>query len=198
MGLLQLYILLLAMVLTLEILAAHFFERLEMLSTLRDRDHLTGVLNRAGFERAVSAVYAGRTQVIVSLLLIDIDEFKAVNDALGHPAGDAVLQHVGAVLIEHSRAGDVVGRIGGDEFTILAVGLDAEGAWALGERIRRRLDEKVVAVYDRKISACCSFGVATVNIERGYETLYVAADAALYEAKRLGRNRVVSGSADAG
>ncbi|WP_180901264.1 GGDEF domain-containing protein [Martelella soudanensis] len=197
-GFLQLYILLLAMILTLELLASHFVERLETLNTLKDRDHLTGVLNRAGFERAVSAIYAERTRVLVSLVLIDIDEFKAVNDALGHPAGDAVLQRVGGVLIEQSRAGDVVGRIGGDEFAILAVDLGADGAGALGERIRRRLEENTAVVQGRQLSARSSVGAATINIERGYETLYAAADAALYEAKRLGRNRVVSGSAEAG
>lgn len=197
-GFLQLYILLLAMVLTLELLASHFVERLERLNTLRDRDHLTGVLNRAGFERAVSAVYAGQARVMVSLVLIDIDEFKAVNDALGHPAGDAVLQRVGAVLIEQSRSEDVVGRIGGDEFAIFAVNLGADGAGALGERIRRRLDESATVTRERPVSARCSVGAATLNIERGYETLYAAADAALYEAKRLGRNRVVNGSADIG
>lgn len=197
-GFMQLYILLLGMILTLEILASHFVERLEKLNTLKDRDHLTGVLNRAGFERAVGAIYAGRTRVVVSLVLIDIDEFKAINDALGHPVGDAVLRRVGAVLIDQSRAGDVVGRIGGDEFAILAVDLGAEGAGALGERIRRRLDEDAVADQGPQLSASCSIGVATINIERGYETLYAAADAALYEAKRLGRNRVVSGSVDVG
>jgi len=197
-GFMQLYILLLGMILTLEILASHFVERLEKLNTLKDRDHLTGVLNRAGFERAVGAIYAGRTRVVVSLVLIDIDEFKAINDALGHPVGDAVLRRVGAVLIDQSRAGDVVGRIGGDEFAILAVDLGAEGAGALGERIRQRLDEDAVVDQNRQLSASCSIGVATINIERGYETLYAAADAALYEAKRLGRNRVVSGSVDVG
>ena len=197
-GFLQLYILLLAMILTLEILASHFVERLETANTLRDRDHLTGVLNRAGFERAVGAIYAGRTRVMVSLVLIDIDEFKAINDALGHPVGDAVLRRVGAVLIDQSRAGDIVGRIGGDEFAILAVDLGAEGAGALGERIRRRLDEDAASGQDRQLAARCSVGAATINIERGYETLYEAADAALYEAKRLGRNRVVSGSPDMG
>ncbi|MCD1636943.1 GGDEF domain-containing protein [Martelella mediterranea] len=197
-GFLQLYILLLAMILTLEILASHFLERLETANTLRDRDHLTGVLNRAGFERAVGAIYAGRTRVMVSLVLIDIDEFKAINDALGHPVGDAVLRRVGAVLIDQSRADDIVGRIGGDEFAILAVDLGAEGAGALGERIRRRLDEDAASGQDRQLAARCSVGAATINIERGYETLYAAADAALYEAKRLGRNRVVSGSSIVG
>ncbi|WP_082074815.1 GGDEF domain-containing protein [Martelella endophytica] len=193
-GFMQLYILLLAMILTLAILASHFVERIEKIHTLRDRDHLTGVLNRAGFERAVAAIYASQSRALVSLVLFDIDEFKSTNDALGHPAGDAVLRRVGSVLLDHSRDGDVVGRLGGDEFAILSVGLDAAGALALGERIRRRLGEDKVYVEGHELPAACSVGAATLQIERGYETLYVTADAALYEAKRLGRNRVVGGA----
>ena len=191
-GFMQLYVLLLAMVLTLEVLASHFMSQLEILTMLRDRDHLTGVLNRFGFERSVNAVHAANSDILASLVLIDIDTFKATNDALGHPAGDAVLRRFGLILLEQARSGDIVGRIGGDEFAIFALGLHAEGAQQLSERIRQKFAETLVPVGEQALRSTCSVGTASLPVKLGFETLYAEADAALYKAKRMGRNKVVA------
>ncbi|MGD9665770.1 MAG: GGDEF domain-containing protein [Novosphingobium sp.] len=190
----QVYILLLSMVLALEVLASHFVESLDNLNTLRDRDHLTGVLNRAGFDRAISAFYRERTDTVLSLTLLDVDHFKNINDSQGHPAGDRVLVALGNVLLQQSRATDVVGRIGGDEFAILSVGLDNLGATTMAERVSKRFREVVIAEMGEDCDYSCSAGVATMRVERGYEALYALADSALYTAKRLGRSRVISGN----
>ncbi len=191
----QVYMLLLAMVLALEILASHFVESLDRLNTLRDRDRLTGVLNREGFDRALAGFYAERSVSLVALTLLDLDTFKITNDTLGHPAGDAVLRAFGEILLRETRATDVVGRIGGDEFAIFSVGLDRQGACAMAERIRVHLAHRRFPDVAEHLEATCSIGVATARSERGYETLYRMADNALYGAKRLGRNRVVADGA---
>ncbi|WP_174803869.1 GGDEF domain-containing protein [Martelella limonii] len=191
---LQMYSLLLAMVLALEVLAAHFVESLNNLNSLRDRDHLTGVLNRAGFDRAVSSFYHERTDTVLSLTLLDIDNFKTINDSRGHPAGDRVLMTFGQILLNQSRGTDVVGRIGGDEFAIFSVGLDNLGALAMAERISAHFRENAMSALGGDTPFTCSAGVATMRVERGYEALYALTDSALYSAKRLGRNRVVSGN----
>ncbi|TNB47070.1 GGDEF domain-containing protein [Martelella lutilitoris] len=191
----QIYILMIAMILTIEILASHFVESLDRLNTLRDRDQLTGVLNREGFERALAGFYAERSAALVALTLLDLDKFKITNDTLGHPAGDAVLRAFGEILLKETRATDVVGRIGGDEFAIFSVGLDRQGACAMAERIRIHLAHRHFPDVAEHLETTCSIGVATARSERGYEVLYRMADNALYGAKRLGRNRVVADSA---
>lgn len=191
----QIYILMIAMILTIEILASHFVESLDRLNTLRDRDRLTGVLNREGFERAVGGLYSEGSSTPVALTLLDLDNFKLTNDTLGHPVGDAVLKAFGQILLSETRATDVVGRIGGDEFAILSLGLDRQGACAMAERIRIHLAHRRFPEVSDGLEATCSIGVAIARSERGYETLYRMSDNALYGAKRLGRNRVVADGA---
>ncbi|WP_354433429.1 GGDEF domain-containing protein [Martelella mangrovi] len=188
----QVYILLLAMVLALEVLASHFVESLDRLNTLRDRDKLTGVLNREGFDRAVGGFYTDRSATLVAMTLLDLDNFKVTNDTLGHPAGDMVLRAFGEILRRETRATDVIGRIGGDEFAIFSVGLDRQGACVMAERIRNHLSQRWFSDAGMDFEATCSIGVATARSQEGYEALYRMADNALYGAKRLGRNRVVA------
>lgn len=187
----QMYILMFAMILALEVLASHFVESLDHLNSLRDLDGLTGVLNRAGFDRSVEAFYASGRAQSVTLILLDLDDFKTTNDTLGHPVGDAVLEAFGRILIAQSRETDIVGRLGGDEFAVFAAGLDGPGAQLFAERVRRVFSEIGGDGLAQGVETSCSVGVASLRSERGYEALYHMADEALYEAKRAGRNCVV-------
>jgi len=170
------------------------------LERLSRRDALTGVANRRRFDETLELEWrrAERARTEVALVLADVDRFKAYNDALGHPAGDAVLARVAAAFaaVAH-RAGDLVARYGGEEFAILLPGLDVARAGALAEAMRRRLAELALphpaAPSPGWISA--SFGVAALAPHRGTSpaALVEAADAALYRAKAGGRDRVELG-----
>ena len=151
-------------------------------------DELTGLWNRRHLRAALEAALAdaARHGRPLSLVLLDLDGFKAFNDAHGHPAGDVVLHAVGETLREHVRPGDVAARHGGEEFAVLMPGADAEGARACAERLREAIAGRTWPL--RPISA--SFGVATLMTGRPAVDLVEQADRALYRAKRLGRDRV--------
>jgi len=163
--------------------------RLEALARL---DGLTGVLNRRGFQEALEreVANAARYGTALSLILLDVDHFKAFNDDFGHPAGDDVLRELAAVLGEKARAGDLVARYGGEEFAVFVVGAATRGSRSAAEKLRR-----AVASHrwpHRPVTA--SFGVATFRGDAGdADALVDAADRALYRAKNAGRNRVVHG-----
>lgn len=161
--------------------------RLEALARL---DGLTGVLNRRGFREELlrEVANAARDGTALSLILLDVDHFKAYNDAFGHPAGDGVLRELAALLGETARAGDLVARYGGEEFAVLAVGADARGGRRAAETLRRAAASRRWP--HRPVTA--SFGVATFRGDAGgADALVDAADRALYRAKSAGRNRVV-------
>jgi diguanylate cyclase (GGDEF)-like protein len=184
-----------------EELAAEIEQRLVLESELRRltlTDELTGVANRRGFDQALrhELAMADRYGRAVSLVAIDLDHFKRINDEHGHGAGDAVLMVVAALFVEATRRDvDVVGRLGGEEFMILLPETRLDGAVLLAERIRLMLAAKPVAVGDAAIAVTASFGVR--EYERGVDGhgLLAAADEALYAAKRAGRNRVVASGA---
>jgi len=159
------------------------------------RDGLTGAFNRRYFDERVTAElsYAKRHRSPVSLLMIDIDQFKRVNDTFGHPAGDQVLAAVAQAIAETIRAEDVFARYGGEEFVIIAREIDEAGGLAFGERLRRVVEEvRIVGPGGERIAVTISVGVATVP--RGAEVSSAEAlgraDENLYSAKRRGRNRV--------
>ncbi|MFD2092282.1 GGDEF domain-containing protein [Blastococcus deserti] len=157
------------------------------LATLAERDGLTGTLNHRAFhERLELEARRATADHPLSLLIVDIDQFKTVNDTYGHPAGDGVLTLVAGVLTGLTRPGDSAGRLGGDEFALLLPGTGSEDAAAVAERLRQRV-RTVASAY----GATVSVGSATVGSPdaRG---LHAAADAAAYRAKRGGRDRVVS------
>ena len=151
-------------------------------------DKLTGVLNRRGFEEraAIEIERAVRERASVAAVSFDIDYFKRVNDEWGHEAGDRVLTHLGAVLRADTRSGDIVARLGGEEFVALLPGADARTAHRYAERVRgdfstgRDLDVSGVTV-----SAGVTAAVAPENVD----ALLQVADSALYAAKRAGRDR---------
>jgi len=151
-------------------------------------DELTGVLNRRGVEQTI-ADPAGRSAGM-TIILVDVDHFKRVNDTYGHDAGDQVLRRVAAVMAQNVRGGDILGRWGGEEFIVACVNCSAEHAAQVAEKIRQRIEASAFGARQR-IPLTASFGVAAVLGEGGFAEALKRADAALYRAKSLGRNRVV-------
>ncbi len=160
------------------------------------RDPLTGLFNRRYMEEtlALEIARATRTGSPLSLVMCDVDHFKRFNDEFGHEAGDAVLHAVAAEMRSRFRDGDVICRFGGEEFTIIAPGSSAVVLAERVELVRQAISELTVHQGGRMLGlTTMSFGIATweENMERDGSTLIKAADAALYRAKRDGRNRVV-------
>jgi len=162
-------------------------------------DGLSGLLNRGHWEELVANEFQRfcRTGHPVSLLMLDIDHFKQINDRHGHPAGDQVIRNVAALVRETLRGPDTVGRYGGEEFGILLPDTDAVGATVIAERIRERVAAATL-VREGDIRGTVSIGVAeaTVDLADVGEWI-VRADRALYRAKALGRNRTVRADAPA-
>ncbi|MDA0160186.1 GGDEF domain-containing protein [Solirubrobacter ginsenosidimutans] len=152
-------------------------------------DPLTGVLNRRGLEERfdVELARAARERRPLAVVAIDIDHFKRINDEHGHQAGDRALVWLAATLCEHTRGADVIARVGGEEFTIVLPGADLASAYDFADRLRER-----VAHVDVAIPLTISAGVAAADAPTTADALTEAADRALYDAKRGGRNRVAS------
>ncbi len=165
-------------------------ERLERLAMT---DPLTGCANRRHFmQRAAETVaLATRHGTPLSLAVLDLDDFKQVNDTHGHPAGDAVLVMAGRLLAEHMRATDLVGRVGGEEFALLMPHTDAAGAMLLAGRLCAALQASRVTAETGQMAVTASIGVAELHPDDDLDRLYARADTALYAAKQGGRNRVV-------
>ena len=159
------------------------------------RDGLTKLYNRKHFDDLLSKefAFASRHAAPLSLLFIDLDFIKKVNDTYGHPAGDYVLAEVSGVISSAVRGEDVVARFGGEEFCVLCRGTDAAGARDLGERLRVEIEQRRLVYGMKVIPVTISVGVATMPDAAITQAtgLLAAADKALYEAKRAGRNRVV-------
>lgn len=152
-------------------------------------DALTGLFNRRRLDQAFGQEVgrACRYGHPLSLILIDLDRFKAVNDTHGHQMGDQVLQEVSAILREGVRSADTVGRWGGEEFLIICPETDLAGAMALAEKLRTTIAE---AVWPSTTLITSSFGVAQFHNGDSMKDLVARADGALYRAKASGRNRV--------
>lgn len=169
---------------------------------LATTDPLTGLDNRRRFfAQAVSELTrAMRYGGAVGLIMADLDRFKAVNDEAGHAAGDRVLEAVARVLRSQQRPHDVVGRLGGEEFACVLPGADLEATARAAERLRAAIEALEVEFEGRRFRVTVSLGCAAIrdatvlkrSVSDELEALMRAADAALYEAKRLGRNRSVS------
>ena len=159
-------------------------------------DELTGLANRrTTLERLASELArSGREASPVGVIEVDVDRFKQVNDTHGHPAGDAVLAAVATAMTRSVRPYDVVGRIGGEEFLVVAPAVDADGLVALAERIRVQVEGETVAVDDgTEVRVTVSAGCAlSSGDDESLEDLLRRADSALYAAKDNGRNRVES------
>ena len=159
-------------------------------------DALTGVVNRKAFDERLDAelAFGLRHESPLSLVLLDVDHFKKVNDTHGHPAGDAVLRGVAAVARSQARETDLVARYGGEELAVVLPETDAAGARAIAERLRAAVEGTAHATEQGSLRVTVSVGVATwPGGGQTPDELLTTADRALYRAKQTGRNRVESG-----
>ena len=163
-------------------------ERLKYLAT---HDPLTKLLNRAAFvEKVQNSVQAARLGGSSALLYVDLDNFKLINDSLGHTAGDSVLAEVAVLLQEAARSYDVPGRFGGDEFGVLLEDIRLPEAKAIGERIRSRMEELHFSDSGRAFIVGSSIGLVIIDGTVPAEVVIACADSACYGAKVRGRNRI--------
>jgi len=156
------------------------------------RDSLTGLFNRRVLDELLELEEHKRRADPLSLLVIDLDNFKKINDTYGHPAGDLVLQTVGKVLRDNSRGSDLVVRNGGEEFAVLLPSTSATIALEVGERMRKSLGNTLVTYNGCEIPITASVGIAHRSGKDVFPVrdLVVQADEALYQAKKSGKNRV--------
>ncbi|MFP4146417.1 MAG: diguanylate cyclase, partial [Halorhodospira sp.] len=181
-----------------EELSVRVNQNVDLMELLREaqegarRDALTGLHNRLYLEELAEPLgeTARRTQQPLSALVVDLDHFKGLNDRLGHFGGDVVLKRVAGLLRETVRRSDVLVRSGGEEFYIVSLGIDAEGARTLAERIRCGIEALELSYEGKSVALSASIGVANLEGAKVEQALK-AADLAMYEAKRQGRNRVV-------
>ncbi|MEK7548507.1 MAG: GGDEF domain-containing protein [Patescibacteria group bacterium] len=179
-------------------------QRVSVLEDLLVTDELTRLLNRRGLmdglriiHREVSWQLANpqKRKLIsiraLSLLFIDLDHFKKVNDDFGHPAGDLVLKEVAKLIRLSLRGIDVVGRWGGEEIVVGLVGADLTNAQQIAENLRQKIGQLELRSDNSIITVTASFGVASLGEDQSLDDLIQAADAALYRAKKSGRNKVV-------
>ncbi len=166
------------------------YKRMEMMATT---DGLTGLVNHRRFKELLDEALAraerfGRK---VSVLMVDADHFKTVNDTYGHPVGDLVLKRIAKILGEEARRTDVVARYGGEEFVLVLDETEHEGAFMVAERIRQRIEREVIQGEFGRVRVTASLGLCTWPEQaKSRQDLLERADQALYDAKRKGRNQV--------
>ncbi len=170
-----------------ELSRSEAFEKLQELSTT---DALTGLFNRRHIDLKMHEVYtlSQRYQTPFSLILLDIDDFKKVNDTCGHLQGDRVLQKVSHILSINSRESDIVGRWGGEEFLIVCPNTNIHSAKHVAEKMREAVQNEV---FDIDFPVTASFGVSEYTNNQAYEEIVLMVDRALYKAKEEGKNKIV-------
>jgi diguanylate cyclase (GGDEF)-like protein len=155
------------------------------------RDSLTGLFNRRVLEEMLGMEMGRREPVPLALIVLDLDNFKKVNDTFGHPAGDEVLSATGAILRKGCRPNDIVARHGGEEFAVLLSGVSCEVALKVAERLRTKIAEHKFTFADTQTGITASIGVAFIaNGGITADEFLSRADQALYHAKQNGKNRV--------
>ncbi|HLA21625.1 MAG TPA: GGDEF domain-containing protein, partial [Pseudolabrys sp.] len=170
----------------------------EQLEKLATTDGMTGLHNRRQFMKLAEAEWSrfqrhGRP---LSLLMLDVDYFKSINDRFGHDLGDQVIAHIAALCREDRRVSDIVARIGGEEYALLLPETPIEAAYAVAERLRRNVEVSALLSNSKGLAVTVSIGVAEAGPGMsGIVDLMKVSDRALYEAKRTGRNRVVRAEA---
>jgi two-component system, cell cycle response regulator len=170
----------------------------ETLYTSATRDGLTGAFNQKYFREALQREfsYCARHAVPLSLVMVDVDHFKRINDTHGHLAGDGVLARLGGLFRELTRSEDVLARVGGEEFAFLLRDCRHAPAFAFAERVCRLVHDTPFGTCGTRLSVSVSLGVATLGPTHATpEALVACADHALYEAKARGRNQVASAHA---
>jgi diguanylate cyclase (GGDEF)-like protein len=166
--------------------------KLEQLSQI---DLLTGLYNRGFWESCLQEEFQRFTRVDSpsSLLMIDIDHFKKVNDTYGHPAGDEVIRQLATTLKDVTRLTDKIGRYGGEEFAVLLVGTSADKAVHVIERLQERINNLTVTHYEHKINFTLSIGLTEISSTfMNHEQWIHLADQALYKSKQNGRNQTTT------
>lgn len=171
-------------------------ERLNtQLQNMADTDVLTGLLSRRAFIDRMKRILsrAQQNNTALSFLVLDIDNFKNINDSYGHFTGDALLKKYAEVMKDCFRAEDIIGRLGGEEFAIAISNIDNAAAVKVAERLRSEIEKVSILCNDAPVSTTISIGIADLHQNvNGYETLFREADAALYQAKNMGRNRIIT------
>ena len=189
---LQLSLAVLGAGLALAVLAAAVSDMIDDLRRERDFDLLTGILNRRGFQDRVSAHLLKHGSGRAAFALCDIDNFKSINDTLGHDVGDDVLEEVGRIMRNASRKRDIVGRLGGEEFAVFLPDTEEQEAVDYAERLRTAIEQNSFSVLGGARQVTASFGVGKLQPGDNWPSLYKRIDGRLYEAKRTGRNRTIS------
>ncbi|WP_238860119.1 GGDEF domain-containing protein [Clostridium sp. YIM B02569] len=168
------------------------------LNYISSHDSLTKLLNRRSFSNNVSEKMrmVGKSKKIATLILIDVDHFKHVNDKFGHSVGDMVLKEVSNIIIKHIKTTDLATRWGGEEFLIFLFESSINEAYVLAENIRQEIQNKVIVTDKFQIQITASFGISLLkdNFSKSFDTSFKSADVALYKAKNQGRNRIVIAS----
>ena len=161
-------------------------ERIAILETLSYRDELTGLINRRGFNEQLNhaLAVAKRVESTGVLAFIDLDNFKEINDSLGHQAGDEVLRHVSSLLIDSVRSIDVAARLGGDEFALILVHTTARNGRQRVKGLDRAVNNTVVSYGKAQILVRASFGVAAFDHSDDIASLIARADTEMYQRKR--------------
>ncbi len=172
-------------------------ERTRELAALSVTDALTRIKNRRGLMDSLEQEMqrSHRYQQPLSILLIDLDNFKAINDQFGHNGGDAVLIATARILTGISRSADVVGRYGGEEFLAILPQTSEEEALQLGQRLCQEVAANRVSMNQREIAFTCSIGITELSPTDNRDELLQRADQGLYEAKRRGKNQIILGKA---
>jgi diguanylate cyclase (GGDEF)-like protein len=175
-----------------KLIDVHEFEAMYM---ERQFDSLTGLYNKQTMESALRQEFsrAERHQRRLSILFLDLDAFKKINDSHGHLAGDKMMQHVGRILEQNKRSVDIAARFGGDEFVLVLPDTGKGEALGLAERIRTEISRETMVVENREVGLTVSGGIATYPDDaRNCEDVFHCADKALYRAKHLGKNIVLA------
>ncbi|MFW8591622.1 diguanylate cyclase [Glaciecola sp. 2405UD65-10] len=167
----------------------------QRLKTISRVDGLTGLYNRRYWQERFDREFklSKRNQSTHSLLMLDIDHFKSVNDNYGHQTGDEVIRHLATVIAKATRETDVAGRYGGEEFVILLPDTKLASAYTVAERIRTYVEQSVIEYESNELKYTCSVGLAEISADYLRPNLWIeAADQALYLAKTSGRNCIKS------
>jgi diguanylate cyclase (GGDEF)-like protein len=173
-----------------KIIEIYLFEKATKSSTF---DNLTGLLNRNAFDETLKREVsrAKRHDSSLTLLFIDLDDFKSVNDTMGHLAGDEVLKKIAHLIMEEKRSEDIAARYGGEEITLLLPETSKADGWLIGERIRKKIEELEIPYEGKNIHITLSGGIASFPIDATDDiTLLKSADLAMYRAKSFGKNNI--------
>jgi diguanylate cyclase (GGDEF)-like protein len=155
-------------------------------------DYLTGLYNRRHLNERLKEIInsSQRNLTPISLIMVDIDHFKVINDNYGHDAGDLILKSISHVLIDSVRASDIAARVGGEEFCLILPNTDIDGAMLLSKRMCKKIEDIETEYKHEKLKVTASFGVSEVDINKSVDEALKNTDIALYESKLNGRNRV--------